>query len=249
MEVSSRETLLIETRCCLFTWQQFLCSPRHMGSQGSFDIPRAKLGVIWTLVSAVSVLDEMCHWDCHKAKISLRFVSLFSTCSPQEMSFLWASHGLRRGIGSIVEPFIQFWPVRDKQQTTGDTQAPLPYSGKMRLSMYACLVSGESSQHPKMQGEASGECLYRFRQQNQSVVRHLCNQLAVTNSSSWDSSSVRIAVQRPCLSWLHGQESVPTNHAEALPVLLGHCRGFAHLQDVLVVNTFSGRWVFCKKAS
>lgn len=69
------------------------CALWHTGSQGSFDIPRAKLGVIWTLASAVSVLDEMCHWDCRKAKISLRFVSLFSTGSPQEMSFLWALMG------------------------------------------------------------------------------------------------------------------------------------------------------------
>lgn len=203
----------------------------------------------------------MCHWDCRKAKISLRFVSLFSTRSPQEMRFLWALHGLRRGIGSICEPFTgrgnrsifepfsQYWPGRDKQQTAGETEAPLPYNGRMRLSVYVLLVSGESSQRPKMQGEASDKCLCLFRQQNQSVVRHACNQLAVTNSSSWDSSSMRITVQRPSLCWLRGQPSIPTTCAEALPVLLGHDRGCAHLRGVLVVNTFSRRWVFCEKAS
>lgn len=112
----------------------------------------------------------MCHWDCHKAKISLRFVSLFSTCSPQEMRFLWAPHGLRRGIGSIFEPFIgrgnrsifepfsQFWPGRDKQQTAGEAEAPLSYNGRMRLSVYVLLVSGESSRHPKMQKLQTNAC-------------------------------------------------------------------------------------------
>lgn len=149
-----RDTADSNTLLSSYTAAVPVLSQAH-GSLGSSDIPRAKLGVIWTLVSAVSVLDEMWHWDCRKAKISLRFVSLLSTCSPQEMSFLWAPHGSRRGIGSvfehfigkgnrsIFEPFSQFWPGRNKQQTAGEAQAPLPYSGKM--SVYVFLVSGESS--------------------------------------------------------------------------------------------------------
>lgn len=146
-----------------------------------------------------------------------------------------------------------FWALqsvltREEQATDswgGTSPSPLQWKDERIcfFSLWRILIA------PKMQGEASNKCLYLFWQQNQSVVRHLCRQLAVTNSSSWDSSLVRIAVQRPCLFWLRGQESVPTNRAEALPVLLGHCRGCAHLQGVLVVSTFSGRWVFCKKAS
>lgn len=191
----------------------------------------------------------MCHWDCRKAKISLRFVSLLSTCSPQEMSFLWAPHRLRKGIGRETEVFLSLSVSFDQGGTSNrqmGRQKPLSQEKDESVCFFSLWRILTAS---KMHGEASNKCLYLFRQQNQLVVRLIRNQLAVTNSSSWDSSSVRIAVQRPCLSWLCGQESVPTNSAEALPGLLGHCRGCAHLQGVLVVNTFLGRWVFCKKAS
>ena len=88
---------------------------------------------------------------------------------------------------------------RDEQQTAGERQPPLPYEGKTRSSVYASLDSGESSQLPQMQGEASDRCLCLFRQQNRSVERHVCNKLAVLNSSSWGSSLMRVAVRRPCL--------------------------------------------------
>lgn len=88
---------------------------------------------------------------------------------------------------------------RDQQQTAAERQPPLPYEGKARASMYAFLDLQESSQHPQVQGETSDKCLCLFRQQNQSVVRHVCNKVALINPRSWGSSLMRVAVWRPCL--------------------------------------------------
>lgn len=113
MEVSTRETLLIEMHCCPLTRQQFLCSRRRMNCRALVTSQGQSLesSELWRQLFLCWM--RCVNWDCHKEKISLRFVSLFSTCSPQEVRGFWAPHGLGRGnpMGEkYFEPFSWLWP-------------------------------------------------------------------------------------------------------------------------------------------
>lgn len=144
MEVGARETLLIEMCCCPVKRQQFLCSRRLMdlgalvtfqGQSLESSELRCQLSLCW--VRCVTGIVT-------RKKISLRLVSLFSTCSPQEMRLLWAPHGLGRGNRSILSPsvdFDQIWPRgREKWATDswGET-TPSPLRGKGEI-INVCFV-------------------------------------------------------------------------------------------------------------
>lgn len=154
MEVSARETLLIETRCCSLTQQQFLCCPRHTDHRALLTSQGQSLesSELWCQLS-------LCWMRCVTGIVAKQKYLWGLLASFQPVLRKWVfcelliGFFLRRGIRSIFEPIIgkgnrsifepfsQFWPGRDKQQTAGKTQAPLPYSGKRRLSVYGFFFS------------------------------------------------------------------------------------------------------------
>lgn len=161
MEVSARETLLIETHCCSLTQQQFLCCPRHthhralLTSQGqSLESSElwCQLSLCWVRCVTGIVARQKYLWGLlasfqpvlRKWVFCELLIGFFLRRGIRSIFEFFIGKGSRsifepfigKGNRSIFEPFSQFWPGRDKQQTAGETQAPLPYSGKRRLSVY-----------------------------------------------------------------------------------------------------------------
>lgn len=156
------------------------------GSQGSCDIPRAKLGVIWTLVSAVPVLGEVCHWDCHKEKITLRFVSLFSTCSPQEMRLLWDPCGLGIGNRSILSPLVNFGRERYVTDSGEKRQPPLLYKRKANHWGLLCYILENPHSISKCRVELqTSACASSDSKTSQLWGTHIINQRLLIPAVGW----------------------------------------------------------------